>query len=157
MRKWPKLTAVYDLASHLALAIHVCVGPCQDSPQFEPTIRGAVGRQKLSLVLGDKGYDSEANHRLCREELSISSTVIPVRRKSKRSHTRAWPETPYRREMKRKTNREGYGQRWQAESAFSALKRLLGSALRARTWIAQRAEIAVRVLTHNCMILAAAR
>lgn len=154
MRKWPKLTAVYDLSTHLALAIHVCVGPCQDSPQFAPAIRGAAQRQKLSLVLADKGYDSEKNHEICREELRIPHTIIPVRRKSKLSPTRSWPTTPYRREMKRVANREGYGQRWQAESAFSGLKRLLGSALRARTWAAQRAEISVRVLTHNCMILA---
>jgi transposase len=157
MRKWPKLTAVYDLSTHLALAVDVCVGPCQDSPQFAPAVRQAAQRQKLSLVLGDKGYDSEKNHALCREELKIPRTIIPVRRKSKLSPTRSWPATPYRREMKRTANREGYGQRWQAESAFSGLKRLLGSALRARNWTAQCAEVRLRVLTHNCMILANTR
>jgi transposase len=155
MRKWPKLTVVYDTASHLALSIHVCVGPCQDSPQFEPAMRQAASRQAISVLLGDKGYDAEHNHRLCRDELGIVRTVIPVRKNP--NGTRRWPATPYRREMKLKANTAGYGQRWQAESGFSAHKRLLGSALRARSWSAQRAEIAIRVLTHNCMLIAQAR
>jgi len=152
MRKWPKLTAVYDIDSHLALAMHRCMGPCQDSPQFAPPIREAASRQSIVQVLADKGYDAEHNHILCREELGIPSTIIAVRKNT--NGTRKWPSAPYRREMKRLKNREGYGQRWQAESAFSAQKRLLGSALRARTWLAQQAEMAIRVLTHNCMLTA---
>jgi len=46
-----------------------------------------------------------------------------------------------------------YGQRWQVESAFSRNKRLLGSALRARSWKSQQWECLLRVLTHNLMIL----
>jgi transposase len=152
MQKWPKLTAVFDIDSHLALAIHRCIGPCQDSPQFAPAVRDAARRQKISQVLADKGYDAEHNHALCRDELAIPSTIIAVRRNT--NGTRQWPATPYRRAMKRHANRVGYGQRWQAESAFSAHKRLLGSALRARTWLMQQAEIALRVITHNCMITA---
>jgi len=152
MRKWPKLTAVYDIDSHVALAIHRCIGPCQDSPQFAPPVREAAGRQSIVQILADKGYDAEHNHALCREELGIGSTIIAVRRNT--NGTRQWPATPYRRAMEYKRNREGYGQRWQAESAFSAHKRLLGSALRARTWMAQRAEMALRVITHNCMLVA---
>ena len=152
MRKWPKLTSVYDIDSHLTLAIHRCMGPCQDSPQFAPSVRQAVKRQPIHLLLADKGYDAEHNHALCREELGIASTIIAVRRNT--NGTRQWPKTQYRREMKRKKNKVGYGQRWQAESAFSALKRLLGASLRARTWVAQQAEMALRVLTHNCMITA---
>ena len=152
MKKWPKLTVVFDVESHLALAMHRCLGPCQDSPQFAPPIREAAARQQVVQVLADKGYDAEHNHALCRDELGIESTIIAVRRNT--NGTRKWPSTPYRREMKRRNNREGYGQRWQAESAFSAQKRLLGSALRARTWIKQLAEMAVRLLTHNCMLMA---
>lgn len=154
MSKWPKLTSAIDLASHVTLGIHRCMGPCQDSPQFAPTMRDAARRQSISLVLGDKGYDSEANHRLCREELGADTTIIAVRKNT--NGTRKWPKTTYRREMKRPLNREGYGQRWQIESGFSAQKRLLGTALRARTWVAQLAEMAIRVLTHNCMLCAAA-
>jgi hypothetical protein len=47
-----------------------------------------------------------------------------------------------------------YGQRWQAESAFSRHQRLLGSALRACSDAARERECYLRVLTHNLMILA---
>jgi transposase len=154
MKKWPKLTVVIDIESHVALAMHRCLGPCQDSPQFAPPIREAAARQRVVQVLADKGYDAEHNHALCREELGIESTVIAVRKNT--NGTRKWPSTRYRREMKRHKNREGYGQRWQVESAFSAQKRLLGSALRARTWVKQLAEMAIRLLTHNCMLMAQA-
>lgn len=153
---YPKLTVACDLASHLWLAAFVCMGPCQDSPQFPPTIRQAAARQRITEVLGDKGYDAEHNHRLCREELAIPSTLIPVRRKSKLAIDRTWPRTPYRREMKRRIRHSDFGQRWQAESAFSRDKRLLGAALRARTWLMQQWEILLRVLTHNILIVAAA-
>ena len=152
MRKWPKLTAAYDVDSHLTLAIHRCMGPCQDSPQFTPVIREAAERQRIDQVLAYKGHDAEPNHVLCREELGIVRTVIAVRKNT--NGTRQWPATKYRRAMKRREAREGHGQRWQAESAISAHERLLGSWLRARTWAAQRAEMALRVLTHNCMLLA---
>jgi len=151
---YPKLTIVCDLESHLILGAHVCIGPCVDSPQFTPTIEQAAANQAIDVLLGDKGYDAEHNHALCREQLGIPSTIIPARRNT--NGTRAWPSTPYRREMKRKSARVGYGQRWQVESAFSRHKRLFGSALRARSWLMQQWECLLRVLTHNLMLLAAA-
>jgi hypothetical protein len=150
---YPKITVVCDLASHLWLGFHVVRGPCVASPQFRPAITAAVANQPISELLGDKGYDAEHNHRLCREQLGIPSTIIAVRRNT--NCTRKWPHTPYRRQMKRRDARAGYGQRWQVESAFSRHKRLFGSALRARTWRAQKSECALRALTHNVMLLAA--
>jgi len=151
---YPKLTAVCDLKSHLWLGIDVCVGPCVDSPQFVPAVSQAVENHPIHRLLGDKGYDAEHNHELCRDELGIKSTVIPARKNPK--GTAKWPLTKYRRQMRRKHNRRGYGQRWQAESAFSRHKRLLGPALRARTWLKQHWEVLLRVLTHNVMLVAAA-
>ena len=46
-----------------------------------------------------------------------------------------------------------YGQRWQVETSFSMLKRLLGSALRARRPASLDREILLRVLTINLMII----
>ena len=150
---YPKLTVVCDVETHLFLGSHVCMGPCVDSPQFTPTVLSAVENQPIDELLGDKGYDAEHNHALCREQLDIPKTIIAVRRNT--NGTRQWPATPYRREMKRAASRTGYGQRWQVESAFSRNKRLFGSALRARTWLMQQWECSLRVLTHNAMLLAA--
>lgn len=149
-RRWPKLTLVCHTQSHLIAGALVVRGPCNDHPQFGPTMRQAVRNIHLARLLGDTGYDSEGNHRLCRQRLGIRSTVIPLNR---RNTGRRWPKTKYRRQMKRRFLKGVYGQRWQVESVISRHKRLLGSALRARDYQAQKRECLFRVLTHNLMIL----
>lgn len=151
---YPKVTVVCDLATHMWLGFHVCKGPCVDSPQFKPAMLQAAANQPIHELLGDKGYDAEHNHQLCRDELGIPSTIIPARRNV--NGTRQWPSTPYRREMKLRSARKGYGQRWQVESAISRHKRIFGASLRARTWGMQKWECGLRTLTHNLMLLAAA-
>ncbi len=150
---YPKLTVVLDLQTHLWLGADVCMGPCVDSPQFPATVRQAAANQPIKRLLGDKGYDAEHNHALCRDELRIPSTIIPARRNV--NGTRQWPATKYRRQMKRRANRRGYGQRWQVESGFSRHKRVHGDALRARRWEWQQWECFARVLTHNLKLVAA--
>ena len=152
--RYAKLTVVCDLSTHFWLGFHICRGPCVDSPQFKPAITQAAQNHRIDAVLGDKGYDAEHNHQLCRDQLGIPSTIIPARRNTNR--TKQWPKTPYRREMKQTAIRAGYGQRWQVESAFSRHKRLFGAALRARTWLMQKCETALRALLHNVALLAAA-
>jgi transposase len=102
-------------------------------------------------LLGDAAFDSEENHRLCREDLGVRSTIIPINR---RNRGRRWPQTRYRRQMKKRFAKRKYGQRWQAESAFSRHKRRLGSALHGRSEGSRERECYLRVLTHDIMILA---
>lgn len=159
-RWWPKLTTVLETATHLFLSAVVSRGPGQDSVQFKPAVRPADSRCPLDTLLGDSAYDAEHNHAFGREGLRIRSTVFPLNR---RNHGRKWPKTKYRRQMvkrfrkkpRRSRHRRVYGQRWQVESGFSRLKRILGSALRARLWVNQKKEILLRVITHNLLILAA--
>lgn len=159
-RWWPKLTTVADTATHLLLSAHVTRGPGPDSPQLRPALRAAAARCPLDTLLADAAYDAEHHHAYARDRLGVRSTVIPLCR---RSHGRKWPKTPYRRQMVRRFRKKPrgsrskrvYGQRWQVESAFSRHKRRLGSALRARIWVKQKAEVLLRVLTHNLMLLAA--
>jgi len=149
-RAWPKLTAVAHTSSHLILGAVTGTGPTQDSPDFTPALRQASALLRLDTVLGDAGYDAEHNHRLCREELGIGTTVIKL---NPRNRGRRWPTTRYRRAMRQRFPHTLYHQRWHAESVFSRHKRRLGSALRARRTASQQREIVLRVLTHNRMIL----
>jgi len=158
-RRWPKLTAVLDTASHLFLSARVTRGPSQDAPHLVPAVRAAAKNQPIDTVLADAGYDSEDNHAIPRKRLGVRSTVIALNWRG----SRKWPRTQYRRQMvrrfrKRPTGgrcRRVYTQRWQVESAFSRNKRLLGSALRAVAWANQRKELLLRVIVHNLMLLAA--
>ncbi len=151
-RLWTKLTVVCHTASHFLTSATVCTGPSNDGPQFAPAMKKASVVFSYDRVLADAAFDSEENHRLCREDLGVRSTVIPINR---RNQGRKWPKTRYRRQMKRRFHRRKYGQRWQAESAFSRHKRLLGSALRGRSDKSRERECYLRVLTHDIMLLAA--
>lgn len=149
-RTWPKLTAVYHTETHLIAGAVAGRGPSSDSSQCPPALRQAAANLHPTRMLGDKGYDAEPIHRLCREELGIRSTVIPLNR---RNTGRKWPKTKYRRQMRKRFFKRKYGQRWQAESGFSRHRRRLGSALTARSESTQRSEILLRVLVHNLLIL----
>jgi len=159
-RLWTKLTVACETASHFLSGASVSLGPANDAPQFRPVMAQASLLLGHDRVLADAAFDSEESHRYCREELGVRSTVIPLNR---RGRGRKWPRTRYRRQMVRRfrkrprgsRSRRVYGQRWQAESAFSRHKRLLGSALRGKSDAARERECYLRVLTHNVMLLAA--
>ncbi len=151
-RLWTKLTVVCDTRSHFFAAATVTTAPSNDSPQLRPAMRLASLLVTWDRLLGDAAFDSEENHRLCREDLGVRSTVIPLNR---RNRGRKWPKARYRRQMKKRFHRRKYGQRWQAESAFSRHKRRLGSALGGKSEDSRQRECYLRVLTHNIMLLAA--
>jgi hypothetical protein len=159
-RLWTKLTIACDTASHFFAGVAVTTGPSNDSPQLTPVMAQASLVVPWDRVLADAAFDSEENHRYCREDLGVRSAVIPINR---RGRGRKWPKTRYRRQMVKRfrkkprgsRHRRVYGQRWQAESAFSRHKRRLGSALGARSDEARERECRLRVLTHNLMLLAA--
>jgi hypothetical protein len=149
--KFPKLTIVCHNASHLIAAALSTVGPGYDYPLFEPAVLRASWNLEIDRLLGDSGFDSEPNHTTARQGLGIRSTVIKL---NPRNRGRRWPKARYRRQMRRRFHRRKYGQRWQAESVISRLKRRLGAALRGRSDESRQRESDLRVFTHNLMILA---
>src|SRR5262245_56588067 len=159
-RLWTKLTVAVEPRSHFLAGAAVATGPSNDSPQFTPILNQASLAVTWDRVLADAAFDSEEHHRHPREDLRVRSTVIPLNR---RNRGRKWPKTRYRRQMVRRFRKKPkgsrhtrvYGQRWQAESAFSRHKRRLGSALGGRSDAARERECRLRVLTHNIMLLAA--
>ena len=58
-----------------------------------------------------------------------------------------------RKLMTEQFDKERYGQRWQAETVFSMIKRNLGSALHGRSYWSQCRDMMLLVLTQNLMIL----
>lgn len=136
--------------SYLWLGADVARGPGYDSPHLIPVVAQASHGLTWDRILADAAYDSESNHRVCRETLGVRSTVIPV---NSRGHRR-WPRGRYRRQMRRRFLRRVYGHRAHVESSFSQHKRVLGSALSNRSEASRIVECLFRVLTHNVMILA---
>lgn len=148
-RFWAKLTVVCHTRSYLWLGMGVAQGPSYDAPQLPAVVRQAAQWIPLDRILADAGYDSEANHEVCRRELRIRSTVIALNRRG----FRRWPKGRYRRQMFRSFHRRVYGRRAHVESSFSQDKRHFGSALRARQPDPRKRELHLRVLTHNIAIL----
>jgi hypothetical protein len=126
------------------------VGPGNESPLLPPLVRQAARRVAIHTLHADAAFDSEAHHRLCREQLGIRRTIIPI---NDRGRPEILPKTPYRLEMKQAFPAREAGQRWHVESAISQHKRRLGHTLSARGEKSRATEIDLRVLTHNLMIL----
>ena len=154
VKRLPKLSLAVHAASHLILAARATTGLGADHAHFTPLLLWAAERMPLEMVLADAGYDSEDNHRLARQELGIRS-VIPAT--CGRPGAKG-PTGYYRRLMRRRfkggPDKRHYGQRWQAETVNSMVKRNLGSACRARTPWGRKKDMLLRAVTHNLMIVA---
>ena len=151
---FPKLTALCDVKSHLVLAAVVDRGPKPDVVEFPRVVAEALTRHRFRTVIGDAGYESEKAHVLCRERLGVES-IFPttLRGKKRRDGQPRAVRSRWRKLLKERFPRERYGQRWQAETVFSMIKRNLGSALRSRRPFSINREVVLKVITHNLMIL----
>lgn len=97
----------------------------------------------------DAGYDAEHSHVYARDELGVRTLIPPSIGRPTEKRLRGY----WRRQMKSRLHLTRYGQRWQIETVNSMLKRLQGSALRARSYWSQCRETVLRAITHNIMIL----
>jgi hypothetical protein len=156
---WTKLTTATETASHFFAGASVTTGPSNDSPQFRPVMAQASLAVRWDRALADAAFDSEAHHEYARDELGVRSSVIPINPRNAAGP----PGGKYRSQMPRRftpksegsRSKRVFGQRWQAESAFSRHKRRLGSALSGKSDDSRERECRLRVLTHNLMLLAA--
>jgi len=150
----PKLSLAVASACHLILAAKVRLGNASDAPDFAELLYRAKARAPVKCVVADAGYDSEANHRIAREEMKVRS-IIPngIGRPTKKLPSGRWRRHMAKR-FKRKADQDQYRQRSQAETVHSMIKRNMGSALRARTPERREQEMMMRVLVHNIALLA---
>jgi hypothetical protein len=153
VRGLPKLSLAVATSCHLILAARATTGAGGDQPFFEPLLFDAWRRANIKTAVADAGYDSEDNHCIARQDMGVRSIIPP----NSGRPTEKLPTARHRRNMylrfKRKADKKIYGQRWQAETVNSMIKRNLGSALRARTPGRRSKELLLRVVTHNIMIL----
>jgi len=91
----------------------------------------------------DRGYDSEAIHRLIREDLHADS-IIPIR-----SWNNEVVGGTYRQEIAQQFDDVRYRRRQLVENKFSVLKRKFSGDLKARIFSIQRKEIAGKMIVCN--------
>lgn len=114
-----------------------------DTRHAEKLLRQCHNTRKSDCYVMDKGYDSEAIHRLIRDNLHANS-VIPIR---------SWNNEiiggKYRQEMADRFNDSIYPRRQIVENKFSVLKRKFSGDLKARLYLIQRKEIANKMIVCN--------
>lgn len=138
-----------DTTNHLVVAGIPEQGPRFDRTHYRSALKEASRQKGIRALLADAGYDGEANHIHARELYGIRAIMPPLIGRNRTAR----PKTKYRRLMKTRWPKKLYGQRWQAETVMSMLKRNFGSALRARSYWSQRREIMLRLFAHNVMIV----
>jgi hypothetical protein len=158
-QRLPKLSLALSCHSHLVLAMQPSTGMGNDSPGFKPLlgeVRRRLPHKRLKSVQ-DAGYDGEDNHRWAREEMGIATITPPQLGRPPEGGKQ--PGGRWRRHMVRllKTRasrrRCGYTQRAQAETVTSMMKRNLGAALSGKSAWSRKRDMALKVITHNVMIL----
>ena len=141
-----------DVNSHLFLGVVVDRGPKPDDLELHRVARQAHRRHPFDALLADVGYDAEHHHRFLYHELGVLGIIPPQRgrpTKTPSNRTRGF----FRQFLRDHWPIAQYGQRWQVETDFSMLKRLLGSAIRSCKRHAIDREIILRTLTINLMIV----
>jgi hypothetical protein len=100
-------------------------------------------------MAADAGYDSEANHRYAKQFKDIETIIPPKIGKP----TDKLPKGKYRRKLKLHWDSKSYGQRWQAETVFSMIKRNLADVLSSKQYWSQLREVLLLAITHNLLII----
>jgi hypothetical protein len=158
VKRLPKLGIGVTTHSHWILSMWTGTGAGADQPHFEPLVFDAWRRvpNRRFKVAADAGYDSEANHRIARQEMGLVSLIPPLTGRPLKQAPA--PSGRWRRQMhrqlatKRSRRRCGYSQRQQVETVNSMMKRNLGSALRGKTAWSRKRDMMLKGLVHDIMV-----
>ena len=159
VKRLPKIAIAVSAHSHLVLSLWTGTGGGSDHPHFEPLLLDAWRRvpNRRFTAAADAGYDSEANHRLARQDMGLRSVIPPELGRPPKDG--GPPTGRWRRRMKRilatpeSRKRSGYTQRWQSETAHSMMKRNLGSELRGKTAHSRKRDMRLKTVIHDLMVL----
>jgi hypothetical protein len=147
-KTFPKLAINCDCESHIVTGLLTSKGPSPDVVHFKKLLHQSHNNFPIDTITADAGYDSEANHVFARD-LQIHSVINPKIGRP----TNKLPSGKYRREMVEHFDKNTYGQRWQSETVMSMLKRNLSESILSKKYWGQCREMALKVLTHNIMIV----
>jgi len=152
--RYAKLETSFECSSHVLLGVLVGRGPRVDVDRFVPLLDATLRSVRLQAVLADAGYDSEPNHRYARQRRGVRS-FIPAKIGRPTSKP---PRGRYRRQMKQHLDKDygHYGQRWQAETGYSMIKRCIADTVNGRSYWSQCRELLLIAITYNIMLLYAA-
>jgi hypothetical protein len=149
--RFAKLEASFDCRSHLILGALVGRGPRPDVDRFVPLLNATMEVAHPKTMLADAGYDSEGNHQHARLKHKVRSYMPATLGRP----TTKMPTGRFRRLMKQRLNKDfgKYGQRWQAETGISMIKRCIAETVNGRNYWSQCRELWLIVITFNLLLL----
>ena len=145
-KKYLKLSTGVEVLSQIVCSIKIRRAPTRhDTIDFQPIVERTSEILPLSVVVADKGYDSEDNHTFVRESLHAFSIIPPryVDVPIWRTHGK------YRKEMKRGYSKILYHQRNKDETIISVIKRLFGEQITSTLLRTQNRELLFRCIAYN--------
>ena len=136
VKNFAKLSMLYDIDSHKAIAFQVRNRRTHDMKDARPLLRSYC---RMQCLLADKAYDAEELHQYCYER--NVQTIIPKKRNIRRGF--------YRRKQSINYSEEKYHRRSLIESGFSAIKRKYGGSVSGKRLASIRTEIYCKGICHN--------
>jgi Transposase DDE domain len=145
-KKYLKLSLGAEVLYQIICDIKIRRAPKRhDTIDFQPIIENISEIVPVSVVVADKGYDSEQNHVIVRDNIHAFS-VIPARFE----HIPIWKTYgKYRKQMKRGYSKTLYNQRNKNETIMSVIKRLFGECVTSRLIRTQNRELSFRCIAYN--------
>lgn len=139
IRRHIKVSTVVDLDHQLPATFKIRRGPASDHKDADKIMRKTKSVKPAKSMDGDKGYDSEKNHKIVVEELNAEDR-IKIKNKDVPIHR---TKGIYRKARKRRVLRANY--RSLCET-YHSHKRVVGSTVRAVKVKAQNQEIRFKIL-----------
>ena len=150
---WVKAHVLCGVKTNVIVAAEILDRDANDCPQFGPMVNAAAQHFTVKETPADKAYLSNDNLNLVD---SLGGTAfVPFKVNSIEGMGAVWDRMYHYFQFRREDFLKHYHQRSNVESAFSAIKRKFGDAVRSRTDAAMRNEVYCKLICNNvcCVIM----
>jgi len=148
---WVKAHACVGVTTNIVTAVRVTDSTSNDCPELPALVSSTAQRFALAEVSADKAYLSRAN--LTAIEAVGAIPYIPFKSNSKAAGPAAWRRLWGLFLYRHDEFLAHYHRRSNVETAFSAIKRLLGGSVRSKCPVAQVNEVLCKMLCYNLTVL----
>ncbi len=153
-RGYLKIHVAVDAETKQILAMEVTSDKVGDTKKFMPVVEKASEVANVRLALADQAYDSRENFDFL--EPKGIDPGIKVRPNSSGKARGSWARRRAVREFlkdeKKWKRKVGYGRRWAAEGAFSAMKRTFGEFAAAHKFRNMANEMVLKAFCYNMLV-----
>jgi len=149
--KWLKAHVSCGVNTNIIASVSVTEGSDHDSPELAGLVESTAERFNVEEVSADKAYLSGDN--LAAIEAVGGRPIIAFKSNSKQDGPAAWRRMHAMFVLREEEFFAAWRMRSNVESAFSAIKRKFGGAVRSKTFTAQKNEVLAKILCHNLAVL----